>query len=89
MKNHKLSPEALNDLSLIYEYSILYFGDNIANNYLLGLSNTFNLIKNNPRIGKELNLRRIFQFKSHLITYSIFNKETINFLRVIHKRSEY
>jgi len=73
MAGYSLSSKATDDLDGIYEYSILNFGVEKAQSYLMGLQGAFQNLANNPMIGRsaaslEPGLRR-FEIQSHIVFY--------------------
>jgi toxin ParE1/3/4 len=53
MAAYSLSEKAVSDLDGIYEYAILNFGLEQARAYLLGLHECFQILADNPGIGRS------------------------------------
>ncbi len=63
-------------------YTVEYFGEGQAQEYLDGLYYSFDLLTDNPNLGRsfEGNMRR-YVFKSHLVYYEV-KKDVIHILRI-------
>ena len=91
MAAYSLSEKAVSDLDGIYEYTILNFGLEQAQVYLLGLHERFQILGDTPSIGRSAaqlapELRR-HEYKSHIIFY--IPKETgVLIARVLHTRMD-
>ena len=87
----KLSNEADQDLRGIYLYSYQEFGEDQADKYLLGLEKTFQMISDNPRIGRERpdidHLVRCVEHGKHVIFYDLY-EDHILIVRVLHGRMD-
>ena len=73
MANYSLSNEADLDIENHYEYGILTFGLEQAQNYMLAMHDSFELLADNPNLGRKAdflkeNLYR-FDFREHVIFY--------------------
>lgn len=73
MASYRLTSKAGAKLAAIYEYSIVNWGLRTARDYLIGLHNAFELLAQNPRMGRGMgavrpNLRR-HPHGSHVIYY--------------------
>lgn len=73
MGAYRLSVECEVDVSEIYEYGIDKFGLNQAQEYLIGLHDLFQMLAENPHIGRDASefypsLKR-FVYKSHMTFY--------------------
>gem|GEM_PF-60657 len=91
MASYSLSEKSVSDLDRIYEYTILNFGLEQARTYLLGLHERFQILANNPSIGRSAaqlapELRR-HEYQSHIIFY-IQTETGILIVRVLHTRME-
>lgn len=66
--NLRLTQLAKSDLKEIYRYTVENFGESQAREYLEGLDHSFDLLTDNPKMGRlvEENIRR-YIFKSHLV----------------------
>ena len=86
-----LSGKAVSDLDGIYEFTILNFGLEQAQAYLLGLHERFQILADNPGVGRSAaqlapDLRR-HEYQSHIIFYA--PKETgVLIVRVLHARMD-
>lgn len=73
MAAYSLSPKAAADLDGIYEYTILNFGLEQAQEYLLRLHRCFQTVAETPMVGRRAEqlapqLRR-FEYQSHVVFY--------------------
>ena len=78
MGNYQLSEAARGDVDYLYEYGIINFGLPQADQYYDGLIEQFELLADNPLIGKnseELspNLQR-FIYRRHMIFYIVTDR---------------
>lgn len=91
MAAYSLSGKAVSDLDDIYEYTILNFGLEQARAYLLGLHERFQILADNPGVGRSAaqlapDLGR-HEYQSHIIFY--IPKETgVLIVRVLHTRMD-
>ncbi len=84
---YRLSNEARNDLREIYTYSYDNFGVHQADNYYDGLLSCFELLSDNPHMGRAFNeviqgLRR-HEHESHVIYYEIEEDMNVLILRIL------
>ena len=87
MAAYSLSEKAVSDLDGIYEYTILNFGLEQGRAYLLGLHECFQILADNPGIGRSAaqlagELRR-HEYQSHIIFY-IPKERGALIVRVLH-----
>ena len=87
MAVYRLSPMAADDLDEIYEYSILNFGLDQAQTYLLGLQSQFQILAEHPMYGRPAphlapDLRRS-EYQSHVIFYQP-DEAGVLIVRVLH-----
>lgn len=87
MAAYSLSEKAVSDLDGIYEYTILNFGLEQAQAYLVGLHERFQILADNPGIGRSAaqlapGLRR-HEYQSHIIFY-IPKGQSALIVRVLH-----
>ena len=73
--SYRLTPDAQADVGAIYRYSYENFGERQAEIYYQGLEECFELLGNNPRLGREFNevvqgLRR-HEHERHVVYYEI------------------
>jgi len=91
MGNYQLTKKAENEIGDIYEYSILNFGLAIAQEYVLGLHDCFNLLSENQSWGNNYSfitpdLHR-YEYRSHSIYYQA-NENTTLIVRILGKRQD-
>jgi len=88
MVAYSLSEKAAEDVSGIYEYTILHFGLEQARTYLLGLQERFEALAVQPDLGLSVDslapgLRRS-KYESHIVFY--FAKVNgVRIVRVLHE----
>lgn len=87
-----LSHEALDDLSSIQQYTYEMFGENQLHQYEKMLMNTFQLMQENPEIGRIHHKRfddslRAIVSGQHTIFYRI-KTNTIRVVRILHQRMD-
>ncbi|WP_281990561.1 type II toxin-antitoxin system RelE/ParE family toxin [Aquimarina aggregata] len=86
-KKYVLSPYADNDIEDIFDYGLLQFGYSQAVNYVEGFEEFFNMLANNPTIGKnrdEIKKGLVsFPYGSHIIFYRAFDTH-IRIVRVLY-----
>jgi len=82
-----ISQKAASDLENLYEYGLLEFGIEVADEYFDGLVSKIELLAKSPLIGKAVDdIRagyRLGVFKYHSIYYKIENSESILIIRVL------
>ena len=91
MAAYSLSEKAVSDLDGIYEFTILNFGLEQARSYLLGLHERFQILADNPGVGRSAaqlapELRR-HEYQSHIIFY-IPKEKGVLIVRVLHERMD-
>lgn len=73
MAHYRLSKVADKKIYDIYEYSILRFGENRADEYFIGMHEMFAILAERPLLGRECpdvgNGIRRFIYHSHIIYY--------------------
>jgi len=88
--SYSLSTEAEEDIISIFIEGGKEFGVNQAQAYHLSLSNTFELLSQNPELAQqrfEINPPvRIYPFQSHLIVYLVDSSNNILVVRVRHQK---
>ncbi|WP_447968464.1 type II toxin-antitoxin system RelE/ParE family toxin [Nitrospira sp. M1] len=88
---YKLTPEAENDLDIIYDYSFFTFGEIQADKYAQELLHCFSILTQTPLICRERSEFnppvRIYQHKSHLIIYTIKSSDIL-IIRILHKNMD-
>ncbi len=88
MVSYSLTREADLDLEEIYEYTIHKFGLEQADKYLLGLHDRFQILVQNPMLGRSADevkakLRR-FEYQSHIVFY-VSDIDKILVMRILHQ----
>ena len=75
MADYQLTKEAPHALEGIYEYSILNFGMSQARSYVEGLHACFEILADNPRMGRNYSHvkkdYRRHEYESHSVYYKI------------------
>lgn len=79
MGNYLLSKKAENELAVIYEYSLIHFGWEQADSYLLELKTSLGYLADNPRMGRindylKAGVRR-HECQRHVIYYQEMKKD--------------
>lgn len=91
MAGYRLTPAADADFDGIYEYSILTFGEAVADDYALDLVDAFVKLTDNPRVGKSYDHikpgSRGLVHRSHIIYY-IPATDSVIILRVLHQSQD-
>ena len=73
---YRLTRQAQSDIKAIYHYTVEYFGESQAHEYLEGLDYSFDLLTDNPKLGRLWDGKgRRYVYKSHLVYYRIVKKE--------------
>lgn len=89
---YKLSRKAEIDLAEIYEFGVYKFGLLQAQKYFLGMHDVFQVLGENPNLGRNAsefieNLKR-FTYKAHTIFY-LQTADGLFILRVLSHRMDY
>ncbi len=71
MSVYKLSEDATKTLEKIYEYSLLNFGEQRADEYYISLHKTFELLAEQPNLGRKFHEFHRHEHKSHIFFYKI------------------
>ena len=84
--SYRLTPNAQADIEGIYRYSYENFGERQADIYYQGLEECFELLSENPRMGREFNeivqgLRR-HEHERHVVYYEIEDMDVL-ILRIL------
>lgn len=92
MAAYRLTSEASADLDGIYEYTILTFGLDQAQDYLHGLHERFGTLAGNPGLGRPASdlapeLRR-FRYQSHVVFY-LPEEHGVLIVRVLHQNMDF
>jgi toxin ParE1/3/4 len=92
MAKYKLTNKAVEDLSLIWDYTYEVWSENQADKYYLELIEDCQVLSENQHLGKNYNEidSEIFGYKSgqHLIFYRILNENEIEITRFLHSRMD-
>ncbi len=87
MAVYKLSEDASEKLSGIYEYSILNFGEQKADEYYLSIHKTLELLAEQPKLG-----RKFHEFQRHEHGYHIFFYKITEYgilvLHILHQQED-
>lgn len=74
----EISAQAADDIADIITFTIAHFGERQAREYSAGIYNSFDLLGDNPKIGKAVQFEdepahqlRRYIFKSHYVFYEI------------------
>ena len=92
MPNYSLSNKAVEDLSVIWDYTFEVWSEKQADKYYFELLNDCQELANNQSLGKnyyEINIE-IFGYKSgqHLIFYRKLNVNEIEIVRILHSKMD-
>jgi toxin ParE1/3/4 len=84
----EIKAEAEIDLDEILEFSVRQFGVEVAENYVLGIYDSFDRLLESPRIGAPVEgvepVFRSIGFRSHRIFY-VYENDTVLIVRILHK----
>lgn len=70
--------QAQSDIKAIYHYTVEQFGEGQAREYLEGLDYSFDLLTDNPKLGRLWDGKgRRYVYKSHLVYYRIVKEEIV------------
>ena len=87
MAVYKLSKDAYRKLERIYEYSLLNFGEAKAEEYYLSLHKTFELLADQPTLG-----RKFHEFHRHEHGYHVFFYKVTDYgiliLHILHQSED-
>ena len=92
MGKFQLTNRAVTDLSDIADFTIQTFGIEQARYYRDGLNNCFEILAENPQLGRSAaelapNLKR-FEYQSHVVFY--MSKDAgILIIRILHQRMDF
>lgn len=71
MAVYKLSEEAAKKIISIYEYSLLNFGEAKADEYYLSLHNAFELLAEQPNLGRKFHEYHRHEHGYHALFYKV------------------
>ena len=75
---YRLTRQAQSDIKEIYLYTVEYFGEGQAREYLDGLEYSFDLLTDNPNLGRLWDGKgRRYIYKSHLVYYRLLKDEIL------------
>jgi len=90
---YSLSQKADEDIIAVYIEGIRKFGAKQTEKYYDELEQTFQLLSSSPRLARErLEITppvRIHPFRSHIIIYTLDEKDNIFILRIRHRREDW
>lgn len=91
MGKFHLTNRAVTDLSEIADFTIQSFGIEQARFYRDGLNNCFEILAENPQLGRSAaelapNLKR-FEYQSHVVFY-VLNADIL-IVRILHQRMDF
>lgn len=85
---YRLTRQAKSDIKAIYRYTVKYFGEGQAQEYLEGLEYSFDLLTDNPNMGRLFHEHtRRYVYKSHLVYYEI-KEEQLVIIRIRNARQK-
>lgn len=92
MGKYRLTTRAVRDLSEIADFTLQSFGIEQARFYQDGLNNCFEILAENPQLGRSAaelapDLRR-YEHQSHVVFY-IPNETGILIARILHQRMDF
>ena len=87
MASYKLSDKAVQTIEKIYEYSLLNFGERKADEYYLSLHNSFELLAEQPNIGREFHEFHRHEHGEHVFFYKITDYG-IKVIHIFHQRED-
>ncbi len=75
---YRLTRQAQSDIKEIYRYTVEYFGEDQAREYLDGLEYSFDLLTDNPKLGRRWDGKgRRYIYKSHFVYYRLLKDEIL------------
>lgn len=87
-----ISAKAENDIDALFLHGLMSFGEAEASNYSSGLFDLFELILDNPKIGRELvELKRhprMISYQSHVVFYRV-ERRRVRILRILHGKQNW
>ena len=92
MAKYQLSNKAVEDLTSIWNYTLVKWSEKQADKYYALLIETFIEISKNPGLGKDYSciFENILGFRvgRHIIFYRIVNIKDIEIIRILHERMD-
>ena len=87
-----LRPEAVNDLSLIWDYTCETWGEEQAERYIRLINRSFTALAKDPSLGRACDIIRE-GYRKHLVgRYVVFCRVTgegVDVVRVLHQRMDF
>jgi toxin ParE1/3/4 len=92
LAEYRLTNKAVEDLSLIWDYTFELWSENQADKYYKGLMSNCQEIAKNPDLGKPYEgiSKQLLGLKSnrHIIFYRTVNKNYVEITRILHERMD-
>lgn len=92
MHSYYLTNQAVEDLSLIWEFTFENWSETKADKYYNSLIATCNTIAQNPDLGKNYEgiTKKLFGLKTnrHIIFYRIISFDEVEITRILHERMD-
>jgi len=92
MGSYRISNDAIDDLSNIWNYSADQWSENQANKYYKELKSAFEKISENPESGRNFEeMDKIFfgyMINRHIVFYRKHSVEGIEIVRILHERMD-
>jgi len=92
MADYKLTNQAVEDLSKIWDYTFEIWSEKQADKYYNGLISNCEEIAENPDLGKNYKgiSKQLFGIKSnrHIIFYRTLNENYVEITRILHERMD-
>ena len=92
MKTFRIKAKAKDDLKGIAAFTQMRWGKQQRNKYLYQFNDTFQQLAVNPELGRKCDFIRSgyrkFPLLSHVIYYRIGENESVEIIRILHKRMD-
>ena len=92
MPEHRLTNNAIEDLSKIREYTFEIWSEKQADNYYDNLISNYQEIADNPELGKNYQgiSNTLFGVKTnrHVLFYRTLNEDYVEITRILHERMD-
>lgn len=90
MANYRLTVKAIEDLTLIWNYTFETWSENQADNYYNLLVDSFNEIASNPFLGKDYAIIKEtiygYMIGKHIVFYRTIEDTKIEIIRILHQQ---